>query len=112
MSEADFAQLSCIAAKGDQPLSFAWTFHGSSITNDLDIITTPIGAKGSMLVISSVDYKHRGNYSCTAKNMAGMRTQTAELKVNGNFKNWHWNNFFLFRTTRLDAFVIWKRCIE
>ena len=84
MSEADFAQVSCIAAKGDQPLSFTWSFHGSDLTNDLGIITTPIGAKGSMLIISSVDYKHRGNYTCTAKNSAGVRKQTAELLVNGN----------------------------
>ena len=101
MSEADFAQLSCIAAKGDQPLTFAWSFHGSSITNDLDIITTPIGSKGSMLVISSVDYKHRGKYSCTAKNSAGARTQTAELKVNGNILSWHWKYSFYLESPDL-----------
>ena len=86
MSESDFAQLSCIAAKGDQPLSFTWSFHGSELTNDLGIITTPIGSKGSMLIISSVAYKHKGNYTCTAKNSAGVRKQTAELLVNGNFR--------------------------
>lgn len=86
MSEGDFAQVSCIAAKGDQPIAFTWTFHGSNITSDLDIITTPIGTKGSMLIISSVDYKHRGSYTCTAKNSAGSRKQTANLKVNGKFK--------------------------
>lgn len=84
MNEDDFAQLSCIAAKGDQPLTFTWSFHGSGITNDLDILTTPIGAKGSMLVISSVSYKHRGNFTCSARNPAGIREETAELKVNGN----------------------------
>lgn len=83
MSEGDFAQVSCIAAKGDQPISFTWTFHGSNITSDLGILTTQIGSKGSMLIISSVDYKHRGSYTCTARNSAGTRKQTADLKVNG-----------------------------
>ena len=84
MSQGDFAQVSCIAAKGDQPLTFFWTFHGSNITNNLDILITPIGAKGSMLIISSVDYKHSGEYVCTVSNTAGIRKQSAVLKVNGN----------------------------
>ena len=83
MSQGDFAQVSCIAAKGDQPLSFTWTFHGSNITNNLDIIITPIGSKGSMLIISSVDYKHSGDYVCTVTNSAGTRKASAELRVNG-----------------------------
>ncbi len=85
MSQGDFAQVSCIAAKGDQPLSFTWTFHGSNITNNLDIIITPIGSKGSMLIISSVDYKHSGDYVCTVTNSAGTRKASAELRVNGNY---------------------------
>ena len=84
MSQGDFAQVSCIAAKGDQPLSFVWTFHGSNITHNLDIIITPIGSKGSMLIISSVDYKHSGNFECTVSNSAGTRKQSANLIVNGN----------------------------
>ena len=84
MNEFDFAQVSCIAAKGDLPLSFTWSFHGSGLTKDLDIITTPIGSRGSMLVISSVNFKHKGNYTCTAKNEAGSRKQSVELKVYGN----------------------------
>ena len=84
MSQGDFAQVSCIAAKGDQPLSFFWAFHGSNITKDLGIIITPIGSKGSMLIISSVDYKHSGNYVCTVSNSAGTRAESAELMVNGN----------------------------
>ena len=84
MSQGDFVQVSCIAAKGDDPLSFVWTFHGSNITRNLDILITPIGSKGSMLIISSVDYKHSGDYVCTVSNSAGTKSQSAVLKVNGN----------------------------
>ena len=83
MSEGDFAQVSCIVRRGDDPLSIAWSFHGSNITSDLGIMTTPIGGRGSMLVIPSVGHKHRGTYTCKASNIAGVRIETVELKVNG-----------------------------
>ena len=83
MSEGDFAQVSCIVRKGDEPLQISWSFHGSSITSDLGIVTTAIGSRGSMLIISSVGHKHRGNYTCKAVNSAGVVSQSVELKVNG-----------------------------
>ena len=84
-NEGAFAQVSCIVSQGDEPLHISWSFHGSHITNDLGIITTPIGTRGSMLLISHVKHVHRGNYTCTAKNDAGVKYQTVELKVNGKY---------------------------
>ena len=83
MDEGGFAQVSCIVTKGDEPLSISWTFHGSHITSDLGIMTTPLGTKGSSLMIPSVGHSHRGNYTCQAFNAAGTRSKTVELKVNG-----------------------------
>lgn len=83
LDEGAFAQVSCIVSKGDKPLQISWAFHGGMITSDLGIITTPIGSQGSMLLISNVKHHHRGNYTCTAKNKAGVRSQTVNLKVNG-----------------------------
>ena len=60
VDEKSFVQLSCIAITGDEPLALSWTFHGQGISNDLGIMTAPIGSRGSMLVISSVG--HRGVY--------------------------------------------------
>ena len=84
MDEGSFAQVSCIVNKGDQPLSISWSFHGSNITSDLGIITTPIGQQGSMLVIPSVGHKHRGSYTCKVSNKAGVRSETVHLRVNGS----------------------------
>ena len=39
----------------------------------------------STLIIDRLEFSHRGNYTCTASNAAGMSSHTAELKVNGNF---------------------------
>ena len=83
MNEGAFAQVSCIVTQGDRPLTISWSFHGSNITSDLGITTMPTGPMGSLLMISSVGHKHRGSYTCKAVNAAGVRTQTVELKVNG-----------------------------
>ena len=69
--------------KGDEPLSISWTFHGGQSGSDPGILTSPIGSRGSMLVISSVGRDHNGNYTCSAKNEAGSASQTAVLRVNG-----------------------------
>ena len=87
MDEGSFAQVSCIVNKGDQPLSISWSFHGSDITSDLGIVTTPIGQQGSMLVIPSVGHKHRGSYTCKVSNQAGVRSETVQLRVNGSYRN-------------------------
>ena len=85
VDEGDFAQLSCIAMKGDEPMAISWSFHGQGLSSDLGIITTPIGGRGSMLVISRVGRDHNGNYTCSAKNSAGAISDTAVLKVNGRY---------------------------
>ena len=95
VDQGDFAQLSCIAMKGDEPMTISWTFHGESGA-DPDIITSPIGQRGSMLVISSVGKDHNGNYTCTAKNNAGIASETAVLKVNGKLsagRQWEYFNW-------------------
>ena len=37
----------------------------------------------STLIIERLDFKHRGNYTCTATNAAGISSHSAELTVNG-----------------------------
>ena len=85
MNEGDFAQVSCIVTRGDQPLAISWSFHGSNITSDLGITTMPTGPMGSLLMIPSVGHKHRGTFTCKASNLAGVRTESVELNVNGKF---------------------------
>ena len=89
MNQGSSAQLLCIVTQGDQPLTITWSFHGSNITSELGITTMPTGPMGSLLMIPSVDHKHRGIYTCKAANKAGIRTETVELKVNGKSQREH-----------------------
>ena len=85
MNEGSFAQVSCIVPVGDEPLTISWSFHGAEVTTDpgVGIITSPLGTRGSSLMIPSVGHNHRGNYTCSARNIAGIFSQTVHLSVNG-----------------------------
>ena len=83
VDEGNFAQLSCIVMSGDEPLTISWTFHGQGISTDLGIQITPLGTRASMLSITQVGHRHSGDYTCSAKNSAGVKSETAVLKVNG-----------------------------
>ena len=83
LDEGEFAQLLCIVRKGDEPLTLSWALKGAKISSGPGLTTSSLGTRTSMLTINSVGYRHSGTYTCTAKNHAGVISQTAELKVNG-----------------------------
>ena len=85
VDEGEFAQLVCIVRKGDEPLTLSWALKGDKISSEPGLTTASLGTRTSMLTISSVGYRHSGTYTCTAKNKAGVTSQTATLKVNGNY---------------------------
>ena len=84
LNEGEFASLLCIARTGDEPLRLTWALKGEDVSSEPGLTTTQLGTRQSMLTIMSVGYRHSGLYTCTAKNKAGVVSQTAELKVNGN----------------------------
>lgn len=76
-------QLTCHISKGDSPLNIHWNFHGEELSSHLNIITTRIGERTSLLSISSTLASHSGNYTCTASNRAGATDFTATVHVKG-----------------------------
>ena len=83
VNEGSFAQITCSIIRGDEPLRISWSLQGDVISSDPAITTTAIGSRTSILIISSVGYRHSGQYTCRAKNPAGSDTHSAMLKVNG-----------------------------
>ena len=77
-------------------MTVTWTFHGNSISSDLDIMITPIGGRGSNLLIMKIGHRHSGIFTCTASNSAGSSSESIELLVNGNYCQGHRKAFIYF----------------
>ena len=92
VDSGDFAQITCVVSRGDMPITITWSLKGHELNSGPSITTTMLGKRASMLVISSVDFTHIGEYTCRATNQAGSVTYSTELKVNGNqmSKGRHW----------------------
>ena len=83
LDEGQLAQVICIVAKGDEPLTISWSLQGENISSEPSLTTNSLGTRTSMLTIDSVGYRHSGTFTCTANNRAGTATQSVLLKVNG-----------------------------
>lgn len=83
IKEGQLGQLLCTVIQGDEPISIKWSLHGEDLGPGPDLTTTQLGSRTSMLMISEVNYRHTGTYTCTASNPAGSSTFSAELKVTG-----------------------------
>ncbi|KAG8244654.1 hypothetical protein J6590_017599 [Homalodisca vitripennis] len=77
-----FASVQCIVSSGDLPLTITWTFNGYPLRVS-DLITVSKGGQRiSTLAIESVSERLAGNYSCLARNDAGVDSHTSLLRVN------------------------------
>jgi len=85
MSTGDAAQVTCMVSSGDKPLDIKWTFEGEDVGKLAGVSTTRGGGKASMLLIDPVAAFHRGNYTCTVSNPAGVANLTAPLRINGTY---------------------------
>lgn len=104
----DTVSATCTITKGDTPIDIGWSFmeHSSKFskklfTND-GVVITRAGNKVSILTIESVNARHRGSYTCTAKNLGGVSNFTTTLTVNGtplSFK------FFLLLFSHIPTFL-------
>ena len=80
----------CIITKGDLPLKIWWTLSDSleslseyNISTNDGVVISKNGNKVSLLNIEAVKARHRGNYTCYAKNRAGVTKHSAYLAING-----------------------------
>ncbi|GBP44660.1 Hemicentin-2 [Eumeta japonica] len=78
----DTVSVTCTATKGDLPLELWWLFESVPLSTSADVLTSRTGRRISMLSIDSLRAEHRGNYTCVAKNDAGLAAHSSYLYVN------------------------------
>ena len=79
----------CVITKGDMPINVWWSlldddkgFERNLSTSD-GVVITRSSQKLSVLNIDAVKARHRGNYTCYARNRAGITQHSAFLSVSG-----------------------------
>ncbi|XP_050520793.1 cell adhesion molecule Dscam2 isoform X42 [Daktulosphaira vitifoliae] len=82
VNAGETVQLSCSVSKGDKPMSITWNFYGEELSSHMGVITQMFGDTTNFLSIPSVGPSNQGNYTCLAKNLAGVDTFTSQLTVN------------------------------
>ncbi|KRF98051.1 uncharacterized protein Dwil_GK22019, isoform N [Drosophila willistoni] len=81
-SVGQYLTLHCSVPGGDLPLQINWSLNGQSIPDEMSSITTArVGRRGSVLTIEAVEASHAGNFTCHAKNLAGIQQYTTQLNV-------------------------------
>lgn len=89
VNAGEIAQISCLAVKGDSPLNISWSFRTSNenIVKSLpdNVVVTPVGDRGNLLLVNPVNFFHQGNYTCRIENAAGYALHSSFLYVNGTY---------------------------
>lgn len=80
----------CTITKGDLPIDIWWTLRDDyhdverNLTTNDGVMITKTSPKISLLNIEAVKARHRGNYTCLARNKAGIAQHSAYLAINGS----------------------------
>ncbi|KAH6921909.1 hypothetical protein HPB50_006454 [Hyalomma asiaticum] len=85
LSPGDTAVVSCVVKKGSSgPFELYWKKDGLPVEQTGSVtVTSHKGGPLSMLSIVDITAEHSGNYSCVARNAAGMDESSAHLAVTG-----------------------------
>lgn len=79
----DVVSIVCTVNRGDFPVDIYWTLNNVTVNKVNGISVTRTSKKISQLSIDSVQADHSGEYTCHAKNSAGVAIHSATLHVNG-----------------------------
>ncbi|KAL3180809.1 hypothetical protein MRX96_037231 [Rhipicephalus microplus] len=79
-SKGDKISIICLVTEGTPPFSFSWSKDGKEIqtTENVKVKTE---SDYSLTIISSIDERSAGNYTCIVKNIFGFDTHSAYLDV-------------------------------
>ena len=84
----EMVSATCTVNKGDFPIDIMWIHADTSgverkLTTNDGVVITRTNQRISMLSIEAVKARHRGNFTCIAKNRAGSSQHSAVLAING-----------------------------
>lgn len=79
----DSFDLVCQIAKGDKPIVIEWNFEGFNDNRGVQISTSRITDKSSLLSVAKASAYHSGQYTCRASNQAGLVSYSTNITVNG-----------------------------
>lgn len=85
MNEGQLLTVPCAVIEGDAPISLQWLHNNEPIAPHHRVSVVQIGDRSMILSITSVNADHIGEYSCVAKNDAGLHKISDSLNVNGTF---------------------------
>lgn len=83
VNSEDMSSLTCTVNKGDFPIVISWTLNNRSVETIEGTTVMRTNKRISQLSIDSVQAEHAGEFTCSAKNKAGVTTYSATLHVNG-----------------------------
>lgn len=93
--------MNCHVSKGDRPVKISWNFNGSPLPSNLGITTQKLGERSSVLTISNVMGNHNGEYTCIAKNAAGVVNYTTSVHINGTIEQTYYRTSFIYFKFRI-----------
>lgn len=89
VNEQESVSAMCSVNKGDLPIKIYWSLENgegfrTNLSSSDTIVVAQTGNKLSVINIESVKAHHRGNYTCFARNRAGIAQHSAFLSVYGD----------------------------
>lgn len=83
INSGEVASVTCSIHKGDLPIQIRWFRNNRTLDDSVEGVTILRGKKLSALSLDSVSSESAGEYTCVAKNRAGITSHSATLNVNG-----------------------------
>ncbi|XP_054713933.1 cell adhesion molecule Dscam2-like [Uloborus diversus] len=81
IEEGARSKLLCSVTKGDPPITIQWLKDGKPLPADLEVTETVLDEFSKALLFPRAELRHRGNYTCTARNMAASASFTAAMVI-------------------------------
>ncbi len=84
LTEGSYFQLLCTVEEGSLPLFFEWSKNGQSLKANPDVNYKIDNIdRASTFIISKINRKDTGNYTCSVRNAFGTDSQNVYLTVKG-----------------------------